>query len=202
MTSEALSRLISLCSQPVKNETRRHLTMGPCGLLEAAVQSHEAVASAQQLQTKLPSLNQLPSRVELIKAYHDRKVTADELLKAVHRVIEVTRNAWKYKPTAEMTALNTSLKQTSVSLDKSHRQTAGEPSFLTSLKGGKKDNKQERLVKVLLQFGAEDEVGWTHPGWQLAGGMLAALSAKKLPEPEYKIETVVMFAAHHPTHPS
>jgi formylglycine-generating enzyme required for sulfatase activity len=202
MAKSQRSILENLADRPTLQAIRRHLTMGSCCLLGAAIESGPAVIDPLKRLRESISTSGTPhpffpqrlfdARMALIDAYLSEGIDSIGVRKAIREVIDATDEAWQHVPTQSSIDLNEALAPKS----KTGLAKPLEPSFVAEIAA------QQRLGDLLRKFAGDNQIGWTHPGLQMAGGMLASLINGRHAAPELTVETVVFFANDSPDDPS
>ena len=213
MTDNAAEILKQLIDSPSIPDLQRHLTCGPCVLLDWAVRNQrdgstssvEFIDLMQELKANLDVLRPSLRTVYTDPASNKSKVHLDcfpqlqarfnlietalgdgDVESAITELVRATGKAWKHETQSYVQSFETAV---------------GGP----GLKPG------SRLLPSFMPFvgssgirkNIEDvaaNVGWSHPGLLLAGEILASLFGDQR-KPDVTVHTKIMFAADHPEHP-
>lgn len=135
----------------------------------------------------------LASRLQLIHGYKTGFATdpnhADSLTAIVSYMVESVRTAWDYICLPKVKKLDDEI----IASQPNSQKGRLEPSFMRVLET--KDSRLAEGVRSLAMLH-----GWSHPGFLLAGEILAAMLGDTR-QPELTIETKLLFAVDHPNNP-
>ncbi len=205
--SNLIEALQQIAYQPYLTRVRwlqKHITMGRCALLEwAADQPHQpdfdraGLAELLDTQTSLQPALQWQARLSdgQIKVFADcyplyaarlsliNAFIQDDanLESAIRQMAKVVAQSWQYVPVTDNQPVDRA-KQPVIGLQTPNHL---EPSFMKQITA-------ERCRSVLRDI-ATATGGWSHPGIQMAGEILASLSGDHR-KPEVTVRTKIMFA--------